>query len=250
MASRQIDPESEATQLIQWIRSTAIQLPKLSAMALQSAAFDHYNKGLKDGEPTAAKIAAGLMNLPELDQKTAAARRSEWSRSRCVEYLRFQAATLNKELVEIAEKTKSEAVKVAIVDAIYGAIVTGYPHLKTEAADMAVRRKLELAGNGRKTSAAVMSQAAEPEPSTATPGAPKATLAGVADVELVKRQANQVANLILTCLTTVADYVVPQAQAAGITLDAQAQHAWAVTCFIELARGSKAHWKLPTERSL
>ena len=126
-----------------------VQLPKLSPMALQSEAFDFYDKSIQPGAPTAAALAAGIMNLPELDQKTAAARRSEWSRSRCVEYLRFEAARLNKELVEIAEKTKSEAIKVAVIDAIYGAILGSYPHLKAEAADMAVKRKLELAKNGK-----------------------------------------------------------------------------------------------------
>ena len=45
-------------------------------MALQSEAFDHYDKSIQPGAPTAAALAAGIMNLPELDQKTAAARRS------------------------------------------------------------------------------------------------------------------------------------------------------------------------------
>jgi hypothetical protein len=189
------------------------------------------------------------MHVPHLEQKTAAARRSEWSRSRCVEWLRSEIFRLNEELVDVAQRTKSEAVKVATVDAIYGAIIAAYPHLKAEAADMAVRKKLELARNGRKTSAAAMSQTAEPEPSAVTPGAPKATLASVADVETAQKQATQVANLILLCLRECAEYIVPKAQAAGITIDSQQQHALAMNMIITLSSGSKAHWKMPTERN-
>ena len=198
--------------MVQWIQSLTVHLPKLSPMALQSEAFDHYDKSIQPGAPTAAALAAGIMNLPELDQKTAAARRSEWSRSRCVEYLRFEAARLNKELVEIAEKTKSEAIKVAVIDAIYGAILNNYPHLKAEAVDMAVKRKLELAKNG-KNGAAAMSKPAQIAPAAVTE-ARTTTMAGVADENLVQRQATQVANLILVCLKEVNDHVVPQAQAA------------------------------------
>jgi hypothetical protein len=237
---------SGTESMIQWIQSIQVQLPKLSPMALQSEAFDHYDRSLKNGEPTATKIAAGIMNVPDLDQRDAAARRSEWSRSRCVEYLRSEAARLNKELADLAQRTNSEAVKVAVIDAIYGAIVSGYPHLKTEAADAAVRQKLKLNG---KTSAAAMSKTPEPVAPVSPAEPPKTTLAGVADVELVQKQATQVANLILVCLREVNDYIVPQAQASGITLDAAAQHAWAMNMAISLSSGSKAHWKMPTERN-
>ena len=218
-----LDPAQSEATTIQWIQSTAIQLPKLSAMALQREAFEHYDKSVAAGAPTAAALAAGIMNLPELDQKTAAARRSEWSRSRCVEFLRTSAAKLNKELVEIAEKTESEAVKVAVIDAIYKAISTEYPHLKTEAADMAVRRKLELARNGRKTSAAVMSQTAEPEPPAVTPEAPKATLAKLSSMpqQTVKRTWCRSVHAQLAALRLVHRYRRSAAAAAeGITIDA------------------------------
>jgi hypothetical protein len=239
--------QSDQDSIVEWIRSTEVQLPKLSPMALQSLAFDHYDQSLKNGEPTAAKIAAGIMNLPELDQKTAAARRSEWSRSRCVEFLRAEIFRSNKELSQMAERTKSEAVKAAAVDAVYSAIISAYPHLKAEAADMAVKRKLELARNG-KNGAAI----SKPEPSApaAVAEARATTLGSVADVEQVQKQATQVANLIVLCIREVADYVVPQAQAAGITLDAQAQHALTMNMIITLSSGSKSHWKMPTERAL
>jgi hypothetical protein len=217
-----LDPAQSEATTIQWIQSTAIQLPKLSAMALQREAFEHYDKSVAAGAPTAAALAAGIMNLPELDQKTAAARRSEWSRSRCVEFLRTSAAKLNKELVEIAEKTESEAVKVAVIDAIYKAISTEYPHLKTEAADMAVRRKLELARNGRKTGAAAMSQAADPEPPATTPEASKATLAQAKLDAAADGEADmvQIVHTLLAALRLVHRYLVPAAAAEGITIDA------------------------------
>jgi hypothetical protein len=244
-----LDPDRSAQSgtesIIQWVESLEIVLPKLSPMALQSQSFDFYDKSLKPGEPTAAALAAGIMNLPELDQKTAAARRSEWSRSRCVEFLRFEAARLNVELVQIAEKTKSEAVKVAVIDAIYGAILSNYPHLKAEAADMSARQKLKLTKGGQNGAATARQT---PEPQIIAPEAPKAALAGVADVELVQRQATQMANLILVCLREVNEHLVPQAQAAGITLDAAAQHAWTMNMVISLSNGSKSHWKMPTER--
>lgn len=239
--------QSGTDSMVAWIASIQVQLPKLSPMALQSEAFDFYDKGIKNGEPTAAKIAQGIMNLPDLEQRDAAARRSEWSRSRCVEYLRFQAAVLNKELADVAQRTKSDAVRVAVIDAIYKAILTEYPHLKAEAADMSARQKLKLAKGG-KNGAAAMSKP-EPVAPIVVSEAPKATLGGITDEDLVQRQATQVANLILVCLKEVNDHVVPQAQAAGITLDAQAQHAWTMAMLIELARGSKAHWKMPVERA-
>jgi hypothetical protein len=169
------------------------------------------------------------MNLPELQQATAAARRSEWSRSRCVEWLRFEAARLNVELVQIAEKTKSEAVKVAVIDAIYGAILSGYPHLKTEAADAAVRQKLKLAKNGRKTSAAV--KAAEPEAPAATSSnidvisskeAPKATLAQAKQDAEADGEADmvQLANVQLSAIRIVHGYLVPTAAKEGFVIDA------------------------------
>ena len=214
-------------------------------MALQSLAFDHYDKSLKDGEPTAAKIAAGLMNLPELDQKTAAARRSEWSRSRCVEYLRSEIFRSNKELVSIAKETKSDAIHVAIIDAIYNAIATAYPHIKAEAADMAVRKKLELARNGRKTSAAVMSQAAESELPSATPEAPKATLAGVADEDLVRTpRLTHGANREHPTRRAFGLYTITsfrKRQSQGITLDAQAQAAaWTMSILIQSSHAGPA----------
>lgn len=234
------------TAAIQLVRSIQVVLPKLSAMTLQREAFAFYDASLKNGEPTAARIAEGLMKVPGLEQKTAAARRSEWSRSRCCEYLRHEAAALNKELTDIAANTKSQAVRASIVDAIYSAIIADYPHLKVEAADMAVRRKLELTKGGR-NGAAAMSQAPEPEAPATALEAPKATLAGVADVGLVQRQANQVANLIVLCLKTVNQVVVPQAQAVGITLDAQQTAALTMNMLICLQNGSKSHWKMPTE---
>ena len=77
-----LDEDRRTESMISWIKSLTVQLPKLSPMALQSVAFDHYDHSIKLGEPTAAKIAAGIMNLPDLEQRDAAARRSEWSRSR------------------------------------------------------------------------------------------------------------------------------------------------------------------------
>jgi hypothetical protein len=213
---------SAGADMISWIQSLLIQLPKLSPMALQSAAFDFYDKSLKNGEPTAAALAAGIMNVPQLEQKDAAARRSEWSRSRCVEFLRFEAARLNKELTEVAEKTKSEAIKAAVIDQIYSAIIAAYPHLKAEAADMAVRQKLKLGKNG-KTSAAAMSQAVEPEAPAATPETPKTTLAEAKQDAAADGAADmiQIAHTQLQALRTVYSYLLPLAAAEGITIDAQ-----------------------------
>jgi hypothetical protein len=220
-----LDPDrpaqSACADMIQWIKSSQVQLPKLSPMALQSAAFDFYDKGLKPGEPTAAKLAAGIMNLPELDQKTAAARRSEWSRSRCVEYLRTEIFRLNKEIADMAGRTKSEAVKVAVIDVVYNAIINAYPHLKLEAADMAVRKKLELARNG-KNGAAVMSKVAEPEAPAVAPEASKMTLAEAKADAAADGEADmvQIINTQLAALRLVHTYLVPAAAAEGITIDA------------------------------
>jgi hypothetical protein len=231
-----LDPDrsaqSDQDSIVEWIKSTTVQLPNLSPMALQSLAFDHYDKSIQPGEPTAAKIAAGIMNLPELDQKTAAARRSEWSRSRCCEWLRFEAARLNKELVEIAEKTKSEAVKAAVIDAIYGAIICGYPHLKAEAADMAVKRKLELAKNG-KNGAAI----SKPEPSAPA----VVTEARATTLVKAKQDAaddaegdlNQIGNAQLAALRLVHQYVIPAAAVDGITIDAQQANALVMNALIQ-----------------
>jgi hypothetical protein len=219
-----LDPDRPAQSgtdsMIAWVRSLSVQLPKLSPMALQSEAFDHYDRSLKDGEPTAAALAAGIMNLPELDQKTAAARRSEWSRSRCVEYLRFECARLNKELVEIAEKTKSEAIKVAVIDRIYAAIVSEYPHLKTEAADMAVRRKLELTKGGK--NGAAVSRVPELVASIVVPEPPKTTLAQAKQDAADDGEADmvQIIHTQLAALRLVHRYLVPAAAAEGITIDA------------------------------
>ena len=246
-----LDPERPAQNgtdsMVSWIQSIQVELPKLSPITLQREAFTFYDSGLKKGEPTAAALAQGIMNLPELDQKTAAARRSEWSRSRCVEFLRAQAAVLNKELADVAQRTKSDAVRVAVIDAIYNSIVAAYPHLKAEAADMAVRKKLELTKAGK--NGAAVSLAPEPVAPIVVSEAPKATLGGVADVEAVQKQATQVANLIVLCIREVNEVVVPQAQAAGVTLDAAAIHAWTMNMVITLSSGSKAHWKMPVERA-
>ena len=246
-----LDPDRPAQNgtdsMIDWVKSLEIVLPKLSPMALQSASFDFYDKGLKDGEPTAAKIAAGIMALPELDQATAAARRSEWSRSRCVEYLRSEAARLNVELVQIAEKTKSEAVKVAVIDAIYKAILTEYPHLKVEASDMAVRKKLELVKSGVSAALKVKKQPflqAEPVTETVATQNPK-SLGNPEDIEMVRGQLKQISNLAFLALETVNTVLVPACASAGFPLDSQSTHAWSVSLFIEACRSSKAHFRLP-----
>jgi hypothetical protein len=221
-----LDPDRSAQSgtesIIEWVESLEIVLPKLSPMALQSQSFDFYDASIQPGAPTAAALAAGIMALPELDQKTAAARRSEWSRSRCVEYLRFQAAVLNKELTEVAERTKSDAVRVSVIDAIYGAVVASYPHLKNEAADMAVRKKLELARNGK--NGAAVSQLPEPE-SVAPIIAPEASKTTLAEAKADaaadgKADMVQIINTQLAALRLVHRYLVPAAAAEGITIDA------------------------------
>ena len=245
-----LDPDRSAQSgtesIIEWIESLEIVLPKLSPMALQSASFDFYDKGLKDGEPTAAKIAAGIMALPELDQKTAAARRSEWSRSRCVEYLRSEAARLNVELVQIAEKTKSEAVKVAVIDAIYGAIVAAFPHLKAEAADMSARQKLKLAKGGR-NGAATARQTLEPQ--AITPETSKAALAEAKAqaVEDAEGDLVQIAHAQIAALKLVHHYVIPVAQASGITVDAAQASGLVMNAIIQMFY-QRSHHKLPRTR--
>jgi hypothetical protein len=240
--------QSAGSDMLNWIRSLSVQLPKLSPMALQSSSFDFYDASLKNGEPTAAKIAAGIMNLPDLEQRDAAARRSEWSRSRCVEWLRSEAARLNVELVQIAEKTKSEAVKVAVIDAIYGAIVASYPHLKNEAADMSARQKLKLT-KASKNGAAV-SQAPEPVAPNVVSEAPKATLAqakldAVAEAE---GDLSQIGNTQLAALRLVHQYVIPAAAAEGITIDALQANALVMNAIIQ-AFMQRSHHKLPRTRS-
>jgi hypothetical protein len=42
---------SGSESMIQWIQSLTVQLPKLSPMALQSEAFDHYDKSIQPGAP-------------------------------------------------------------------------------------------------------------------------------------------------------------------------------------------------------
>jgi hypothetical protein len=218
-----LDPDRPAQSgtesIIQWVESLEIVLPKLSPMALQSASFDHYDQSLKPGEPTAAALAAGIMNLPDLDQKTAAARRSEWSRSRCVEYLRTEIFRLNKELADTAQRTKSEAVKVGVIDAVYSAIINAYPHLKAEAADMAVRKKLELTKGGKN---GVAETTPEPVAPVSPVEPPKITLAEAKKDAADDGEADmiQIIHTQLAALRLVHRYLVPAAAAEGITIDA------------------------------
>jgi hypothetical protein len=207
--------------MISWVQSLTVQLPKLSPMALQSQAFDFYDRSLKDGEPTAAALAAGIMQVLHLEQKDAAARRSEWSRSRCVEFLRSEIFRLNKELVDVAQRTKSDAVRVAVIDTIYRAIIANYPHLKNEASDAAVRRKLELTKSA-KNGAAIERQTVELEPHKATLEAPKVTLAEAKQDAADDGEADmlQLAHAQLQALRTVHFYLIPRAAAEGITIDA------------------------------
>jgi hypothetical protein len=233
--------ESETESIIAWIRSIQVALPKMSAMTLQRESFAHYDRGLRNGEPTAAALAAGIMNVPHLEQKTAAARRSEWSRSRCVEFLRTSAAQLNIELVGIAEKTKSEAVKVAVIDAIYGAIIAAYPHLKAEAADMAVRRKLELTRNGGRTP--------EPQAPATAPEAPRGTLAEAKRdaAEDAEGDLNQIGHAQLAALKLIHEYVIPAAAASGIVIDAQQASALVMNAIIQSFYG-RSHLKMSRTR--
>ena len=42
--------------------------------------------------------------------------------------------------------------------------------------------------------------------------------------------------------------LVPMARNFGVELDSDGENSWAMSCWIALAQGSKAHWKMPTER--
>ena len=163
-----------------------------------------------------------------------------------VEYLRFEAARLNKELVEIAEKTKSEAIKVAVIDAIYGAIISSYPHLKAEAADMAVKRKLELAKNG-KNGAAVNKP--EPIAQTAVTEARATTLAEAKQDAAAEVEGDlvQIAHAQIAALKLVHHYVIPAAQAPGITVDATQASGLVMNAIIQLFH-QRSHFKLGRTR--
>jgi hypothetical protein len=240
--------QSAASDMVAWIASIQVQLPKLSAMGLQSAAFDYYDRSIKPEEPTAAKIAAGIMNLPDLEQRDAAQRRSEWSRSRCVEFLRAQAAVLNKELADVAQRTKSDAVRVAVIDAIYKAILTEYPHLKAEAADMSARQKLKLTKAGK--NGAAVSQAPEPVAPIVVSETPKATLAQAKldAADDAEGDLTQIGHAQLAALRLVHQFVIPAAQASGITVDATQASGLVMNAIIQMFH-QRSHFKLPRTRS-
>jgi hypothetical protein len=238
-------PKSATEDMLSYIASFEIKLPKLSLGGLTSAAFEHFNAQLKgQGQPSAEEIAKRFTSngiCSPKEQASNARRQKDWIARRQVEYLRSQIASANPDLTELAAKTRSRDVREAVIYKIYRTIGDSYPGLAQAASEARIRKTRELNA---------INQEPEPLPPEPEPEAPTVTQAEAsnADVELVRRQATQVVNAMLICLQEVHEHLLPEAAKFGVVLDAQAEHAWSMSAWIELARGSKAHWKMPTDR--
>ena len=160
-------------------------------------------------------------------------------------YLRNQIALSNPEITKLAEKTKSQAIRNAVIEKIYSAVKGQYPGLAQETEEARMRALGKV--NGSKATVQPVGNGSQAEAPVSEDRLPEAWKES-AEVAAVREQATQVANLILACLSEVNEYVVPQAQAAGITIDAQQAAALTMNMLICLQNGAKAHWKMPTER--
>jgi hypothetical protein len=236
-------------QQLDEIVETEIKLPKLTPSALTALAFEHFDKQRKgDGSPTAEEVSKFFLSnngVCSSQEQTANERQQkDWIAARCVEYLRSQIAADNPGLVKLAATTSDRDVREACVHRIYTAIGRAFPSLAKAASDARIRKLRDLA--------AIRQESLPPEPAALTVTMIREQLPEAwkesAEVTAVREQATQVANLILTCLSEVNDYVLPAAAAAGITIDAQQAAALTMNMLICLQNGSKAHWKMPTER--
>jgi hypothetical protein len=177
------------------------------------------------------------------EQATNEKRQKDWIAARCVEYLRQRIASDNPGLVELAAKTDSRDVRAGVVYKIYRTISDVYPGLAKAANEAHIRKTRQLEDIHQETE--LESEPRAPITKEQLPAPWKDT----AEVAAVRAQATQVANAMLIVLKEVHEYLVPAAAEAGVVLDSQAAHAWAMSAWICLSNGSKAHWKMPTERA-
>ncbi len=234
--------------LLDQIASAEVKLPKLAPSVLCALALEHFDKQRKgEGAPRAEAVAKSFLSTngtcSSQEQAANEKRQKEWIAGRIVEYLRHRIADDNPALVELAASTLDRDVREACVHKIYTAIGAAFPSLAKSASEARIRKIRELA--------AIRQEPLPPEPPTAAPTgvmAKEMLPDAWKDDAIIQGQANQVANLMLVCLRTVHQYLKPAAGASGIALDEQSLHAWSVTCFIEMCKSSKAHFKLSPER--
>jgi hypothetical protein len=249
-------------QQLDGIAATDIKLPKLSHSVLQGLAFEHYNQQRKgDGAPTADEVAKGFLSNNGVCSSTEQAdnerKRKDWIAGRCVEYLRHRIAAENPALVELAATTDSHDLRAGVVYKIYRSIGEAFPSLAKAANEARIRKTQQLDAINQAPPFppnpeffnSLTLENSKAEPPTVTPTMTKEQLPEAwKDDAIIQGQANQIGNLILISLRMVHQYIKPAAAASGIALDEQSLHAWSVSCFIEMCKSSKAHFKLSTER--
>jgi len=131
--------------MLAYVAAYAIKLPKLSQTNLTMAAFDHYNTGLKDGQPSAQEIAKKFTVNGSRDQAGSNHRRQrDWIANRAVDFLRAQIASANPELTELAARTSSRQVREVVIGKIYNVIGAEYPYLAQVAAEARIRNSREF----------------------------------------------------------------------------------------------------------
>jgi hypothetical protein len=68
------------------------------------------------------------------------------------------------------------------------------------------------------------------------------------DMEGVIAQTRQICNAMTVVINEIHNYLVPRAAEFGVVLDAQAEHAWAMSAWITISRDSKAQYRMPPRR--
>jgi hypothetical protein len=219
------DPDLEILARIQAL-AAKISLPELDGVKLQEAAFVHYNLQ-NPGRPKAHEL------LKVLGEGTKAGQ--DWVERRCVDYLRSCVATTNQQLTQLARQTSSPEVKAAITRVVYAAIAKAYPAL-AQVAEQACAHKL--------------GSSVVPEPTT-VPSHPEAPKGVQVDFEEEDQESNappaaatgpaetserRLADLALTCLQHVNEYLIPEAAKQNISFDAATTHAWAMALFLAVSR--------------
>jgi hypothetical protein len=236
--------QSATSDCIAWLKTIELKLPKLSSASLMREAFAHYDAQLPDGQAKAEEIVVGFLRNVSRDQESSARRRKEkWVNNCVLGYLRNQIALSNPEITKLAEKTKSQAIRNAVIAKIYDAVKSQYPRLAQEIAEARARA---LGKTNGKAAVQPDGNGSQAEASVAEEQLPEAWK----EDAIVRGQVTQVVNLMLICLKEVHHYLVPTAAASGITVDADAARAWAVSAFIEICKSSKAHFKLSPEREV
>jgi hypothetical protein len=150
-------------------------------------------------------------------------------------YLRRAAARAHPELAEMSKRTKSSEIKEAIAVRVRSAIVSHYPHLATEVP-------------------AAWAAPVVPVIPAEVPKIPaeslKVTLAEAKAqaVEDAQGDLNQIGHAQLAALRLVHQFVIPAAQASGITVDATQASGLVMNAIIQMFH-QRSHFKLPRIRS-